>query len=148
MSRAAVYDSIVNDATLQGMGFDSAHVMANYDGEQRPEIAFSEAQFMFIVIRWGGQVFDPRMFRGPWLFDVWVHMAQEYSSDFNRIDTVIERLDDVFTNILDTPGADGRSVTCIDLAARSKDLSDPVYQTFCKSASYKMISRQTTTGKV
>lgn len=148
MSRAVVYDSVINNSDLQALGFDSAHVLVNYDGEQRPSVAFSGTQFMFMVIRWGTQEFDPRMFRGPWHFDIWVHMAQEFSSDFNRIDAVIEILDDVFTNILDTPGADGRSVTCIDLEGRSRDLSDPVYQTFCRNTSYKMISRMTATGKV
>lgn len=148
MSRAVVYSSIINNSDLQGMGFDNAHVLANYDGEQRPGIAFSGTQFMFMVIRWGPQAFDPRLFRGPWEFDVWVHMAQEFSSDYNRIDAVIEILDGIFTNIIDTPGDDGRSVTCIDLAGRSRDFSDPIYQTYCKNASYRMISRMTATGKV
>lgn len=148
MSRAVVESSIINDSRMQALGFTQDYVLVNYDGEQRPTITLDTNMFMFLVIRFGPQDIDPRMFRGPWHFDIWVHMAQEFSSDFNRIDSVIEILDDVLTSIVDTPGADGRSVTCIDLEGRSRDLSDPVYQTFCRNTSYKMISRMTATGKV
>lgn len=148
MSRAVVYQAIINDPTLNGMGIDAAHVLPNYDGEQRPAIPFSGDQPYFLVIHWGVHDIDPRMYRGPRHFEIWVHMAREFSTAFENIDSVIDALDSLLTGIVDTAGGDGRSVTCIELEGRSRDYQDDVYQTICRQTSYKMISRVTATGAV
>lgn len=146
MSRAVVYNALVNSSALQTLGFDGDHILANYDGEQRPNVSFNAATPYFMVLRWGGQRFDPRMYRGPRFFDIWIHLAREISTDYDRIDSVIEILDPLLTGIVDTPGADGMSVTTIEVVSRSMDIQDPIYNTICRSASYKMIARNTTTG--
>lgn len=148
MSRAVVYNALTTDSRMTALGFDADHVLANYDGEQRPQISINQAMPLFIVIRWGVQDFQLAFKRGPRHFDVWVHMAKEVSTDFSIIDNVIETLDDVLTNILDTAGADGVSVTTIEQEGRSRDYEDDSYQTICRQASYRMISRTTATGKV
>lgn len=151
MSRAVVYSMLTTDVRMTDLGFHAdpqANVIVNYDGEQRPPITITSDNPMFLVIRWLNEDFDPMMKRGPRHFDIWLHMAREFSTDYTRIDDVIEVLDDVLTNILDTPGADGRSVTTIEQEGRSMDLQDDIYQTVCRQASYKMISRMTATGKV
>lgn len=142
MSRAAVIDAIVNDATLAGVGFDDTSVVPNYDAEQRP------TDEMFIVLRWGTDDIalagdDSTVKMGPRNVDIWVHMYRELSSDFNRIDSVIDRLDQVLSNIIDLPGSDGRTVSQIISKGRSRDLKDDGYQTFCRSASYQVFSRVT-----
>jgi hypothetical protein len=146
LSRAAVYSALTSSQQLQALGFDNAHILANYDGEQRPNITLNSTSPYFLVIRWGVQDIIHGLWHGPWHFDIWIHMAQEYSSDFNHIDAIIEIIDAIFVAILDTPGADGRSVTIIEQEGRSRDLQDDSYMTFCRQISYRMISRVTATG--
>jgi hypothetical protein len=142
MSRAVMLDAITGDTTLAGLGFDDTSVVPNYDAEQRLN------DEMFIVLRWGtddiGLTGDDSTVKiGPRNVDVWVHMYRELSSDFNRIDSVIDRLDQVLSNIIDVPGSDGRTVSQIIPKGRSRDLKDDGYYTFCRSASYQVFSRVT-----
>lgn len=137
MSRAVVMDAIIGDSELAGLGFDDDSVLANYDGRQRP------TDKMFIVLRWEQHDWNVQLQRGPRNLAIWVHMYREFSTDFTRIDDVIERLDVVLSNIIDTPGRDGRTVSQIIPVGRSRDLKDDGYQTFCRSTSYQVLSRQT-----
>lgn len=142
MSRAVVLDAIINDTVLAGMGFDGDNVLPNYTAEQRP------SDNMFIVLRWETTDVtlrgdDSTMMRGPRNVNTWVHMYREFSTDFNRIDTVIDRLDFVLSNIIDVPGSDGRTVSQITAGGKSRDLKDDGYQTYCRSASYQVFSRVT-----
>ena len=144
MSRAAVFDSIIEDGQLglDDITFDSDNVLVNYDGDQRP------SDSMFIVLRWEtGDVElsgdDATFQRSARHLAVWVHMFQEFSTDFVRIDTVIEELDKLLVNIINKPGADGRTLVLVEPEGHSRDLRDVTYETFCRSASYKILSRKT-----
>ena len=142
MSRAVVMDAILADSRLIADGFNSDSVLANFDGKQRP------SDEMFMVLRWeaddtGLQGDDGTMQRGWRRVVIWVHMYREFSTDFVRIDNVLKILDDVLSNIVNVSGADGVTVTCIEPEGYSRDLRDDGYQTYCRSASYKVINRVT-----
>lgn len=142
MSRAVVYDSILNDPLLQAMGFDADSILVNYDGEQRPN------DKMFLVLRWEGHDItlrgdDTQTARGTRELVIWVHMYREFSTDFVRIDDVVEILDRILLDIVDKPGGDGHSITLIEVNQHSRDLRDDGYQTICRSASYRVLSRVT-----
>lgn len=142
MARATVLDAIRNDSVLQDMGFDADNIKVNYDGDQRP------SDQMFMVLRWETTDVELRgddstMTRGPRHLVIWVHMYKEFSTDFSHIDDTLTRLDTLLTNIIDKPGADGRTVTCIDTEGWSRDLRDTTYETFCRSASYKVLDHAT-----
>lgn len=142
MSRAAVLDAILVDSRLIDAGFDNTNVLPNYDGDQRP------SDKMFMVLRWeeddtGLQGDDGTVQRGWRHLTIWVHMYREFSTDFVRIDDVLDVLDDVLSIIVDKAGADGATVTCIEPEGRSRDLKDDTYQTYCRSAAYKIIGRAT-----
>lgn len=141
MSRAAVYDAIVNDPQLISLGFTTSNVLVNYDADQRPTDLTDDG--MFIVIRWGEHEIDPIIKRGPRRFEVWVHILRENTTDYGHLDKVINILDGVLEDIIDTPGGDGYSVTVIEGEGHSEDFRDEVYQTLTRSASYRMISRVT-----
>lgn len=149
MSRAVVYAAITGDTQLNTFGFTTDgtpannYVIVNYGGEQRPPCLLDNGHPMFMVIRYGVQDIDPRLYRGPRHFSVWVHMIKEYSTDYDIIDSVNERLDDVLTSIVDTAGADGKTVCTIELEGRSRDLFDESYSTVCMENSYKMITHRT-----
>jgi hypothetical protein len=137
MSRAAVYDAILVDSRLQALGFDASSVLVSYDGKQRPN------DKMFMVLRWEAHNIDIRLGRGPRDLVIWVHMYREFSTDFVRIDDVIEILDDILVNLVQVDGADGRTLTTVESSGRSRDLKDDSYQTICRSASYRVLSRVT-----
>jgi hypothetical protein len=141
MSRAAILDAIVNDSDLQAEGFDSTNVLVNYDGEQRP------SDKMFLVLRWEAEdpvlLGDDEVVRSARNLAVWVHMYREFSTDFVRIDDLIQKLNDVLSNIIDTPGADGYTVSRVEYRGSSRDLRDDGYDTLCRSTSYWMLSRKT-----
>jgi len=70
-------------------------------------------------------------------------MYREFSTDFVRIDDVIDILDRILVEIVDAAGGDGRSVSVIEPEGHSRDLRDDGYQTICRSASYRVLSRVT-----
>ena len=145
MSRAAVYDALLADQRLIDLGFDSDSVLINYDGEQRP------TDEMFIVLAWQNE--DPglqgddtfrRNFRN---FTIWMHVYREFSTDYGRVDSTLDIIDDIFENMIHVPGADGQTVTLVEVPPgnRSRDMRDDAYQTICRSAAYRVLSRQTAT---
>ncbi|QHB37437.1 hypothetical protein SEA_LEOPARD_30 [Mycobacterium phage Leopard] len=144
MSRAVVYDAILADGQLgmDDITFDAGNVKVNYDGDQRPN------DRMFIVLRWEAPDIDLRgddstIRKGGHHLSVWVHMYQEFSTDFTRIDKVIDALDKLLVDIIDRPGSDGRTLVMVEPEGHSRDLRDVTYETFCRSASYKVLSRAT-----
>lgn len=137
MSRAAVYDAIVSDSSLQALGFDTDSVLVSHDGNQRPN------DKMFMVLRWEAHDIDVRLGRGPRHLAIWVHMYREFSTDYVRIDNVFTILDGILTNMVHVEGDDGETLTVVEAEGRSRDLKDDSYQTICRSASYKVLSRVT-----
>jgi hypothetical protein len=139
MSRAAVIDAIIAEPRLQALGFDNTNVLPNYDGNQRP------SDKLFMVLRWEAHDIDVRLGRGPRHLAIWTHMYRDFSTDFNHLDNVIDIVDDVLGSMESVAGADGYTVTQIDPEGRSRDLKDDGYQTYCRSASYRVISHITPT---
>lgn len=142
MARDVVLQSILNETIFTDAGFDETNVLPAYDGDQRP------SDKMFMVLRWeteddGLRGDDGTVVKGARHLAIWVHMYKEFSTDFVRIDNVLKALDNVLTNIIDKAGADGRTVVMIEPEGKSRDLRDVTYETFCRSASYKVLSRVT-----
>ena len=144
MSRAVVYDAILADGSLDmdDVTFDADNVKVNYDGDQRP------SDDMFLVIRWETPDIDlsgddGQFQRGPRHLTIWAHMYKEFSTDFVRLDKVIDALDKLLVDIIDRPGADGRTLVMVEPEGHSRDLRDVTYETFCRSASYKVLSWKT-----
>ena len=141
MSRAAVYDTILADQRLVDLGFDKDSVLVNYNGDQRP------TDTMFIVLSWGN---DTEGLRGDDVFFVpiknmtaWVHMYRQFSTDFVRIDSVFNILDNILSNMIEVTGADGVTLSQAIPGLRSRDLRDDAYQTLCRSSSYRILDRVT-----
>lgn len=147
MARAAILDTILADSRIIALGFHGdpdPNVLINYDGDQRPSDEF------FMVLGWGSDTTELRgddtFSRGPKDLTIWVHMYRELSTDYNRIDDILNILDDIFDSMIHVDGADGYTVTLVDTSpGRSRDMRDDAYQTLCRSASYRVLSRQTAT---
>src|SRR6516164_5970305 len=105
MSRAAIYDAILADPSLQGLGFDKTSILVNYDGDQRP------SDTLFMVLTWQN---EGEGLRGDDVFfapiknlTIWVHMYKQFSTDFVRIDQIFDILDAILSNMIEVDGADG-----------------------------------------
>lgn len=148
MSRAAVYDALLADSRLvgvppSGLGLDQDSIKVNYDSDQRP------SDEIFIILGWGDTDIairgDDTFTRGFRNLTVWVHMYVEFSTDLNRLDDILLILDDIFDNMIDIAGADNRIVSLVEKTGKSRDMRDDVYQTLCRSATYRVLSREAAT---
>jgi hypothetical protein len=137
MSRAAIQDALLADQRLIDIGLDINSVLVNYDGEQRPN------DIVFLVLRYENEDYIPDVNRSIKHLTVWVHMYKKYSSDFVKIDKILDILDDILGNMVHVPGLDGYTLTLAEPEGRSRDLRDDVYETICRNASYRILSRQT-----
>lgn len=140
MSRAAVYDALINDVDLQAAGFDVDSILVNYDGDQRPN------DEMFMVLSWGPEAVELRGDDGQTTrksrpLDIWVHCYREFSTDFVRIDNTFKTIDNIMSSMVQVTGADGYTLTMAEFTTASRDLKDDTYQTICRSSSYKILSR-------
>lgn len=143
MSRGAVDTAILASNYLIALGFDEESVLINYDGDERPN------DKMFMVLHWGDEVpalrsgdGDTRNLRP---LTIWVHMYREFSTDYTRIDALLNILDDIIMNLVHVPGEDGYTMTLAEKNGRSRDLRDRTYETICRSISYRILSRETET---
>ena len=143
MSRGAIDTAIISDAELAALGFDENSVLANYDGDERPN------DKMFMVLHWGDEVPILRSGDGETRnlrpLTIWVHMYREFSTDYSRIDAVLNMLDSLIMNMIHVDGEDGYTMTLAEKNGRSRDLRDRTYETICRSISYKILSRETET---
>lgn len=142
MSRAAIYDALLNSAELQAKGFVRSAILVNYDGEMRPV----ESSFMVlawnpdeIALRGDDDTFQ-RDFRN---ITIWVHILRTDSTDYKDVDSIINIIDNIFLNMIHVAGSDGYTVTLVEKAGRSRDMRDDSYETICRSASYRILSRET-----
>lgn len=142
MARDAVWSLLNQDAQLNAMGLNAATILPNFTGDQRPT-----ANGPFMSIRWGTTDYDGQVQRNTdKRFDLWVHFPNEITTDYVRVDRVIDRIDEIFeaANDVEVVGGDGMVLTSIEPEGRSGDLEDSVYQTICRSASYKAHSYKLT----
>lgn len=143
MSRAAIYDALLADQRMIDLGIDRDSFLVNYDSEVRP------VDRTFIIMGWAN---DEVGLRGDDIFtrktkiaSFWVHILKEDSTDFGRIDAILNILDDIYLPMIHVDGQDGQTVTCVEFAGRSRDMQDDAYQTICRSTSYRILTRDTAT---
>lgn len=141
MSRAAIYSALINSAELQTLGIDRASVLVNYDGEQRPN------DKIFIVLAWNPEEIalkgDDTFQRNFKNITIWFHIYRDESTRFSNVDKIIDIVDNIFLNMIHIAGTDGQTVTLVETAGRSRDMRDDAYETICRSASYRILSRET-----
>lgn len=146
MSRALIESLLSNDTTLAGLGIDENSVFNQHDIDERPR-----DDGLFLVIRWEESTIFNQTYTGmsngltraPRMLSLWVHSPREYGTDFEEIDQVIDRIDELFEPIEDEPGTDGFTITCIRNSGRSGDLNDEGFVTVTRNAAYAVLYRRT-----
>lgn len=146
MSRALIETLLKTDPTLAGLGLEPQFVLNQHDIIERPR-----DDGLFAVIRWEeSQIFSQNytgmnngIARAPRMLTIWIHSPMEWSTDFEAIDQVLDRIDAMFDPIEDEPGSDGYSITNIGNGSRSGDLKDEGLMTVTRNAAYRVLYRRT-----
>ena len=151
MARDAVWRLLVEDSELPALMGVTARtqntkiaaleqlIIPNFSADQRPGNGLST----FIVIRWGADDYDIAFDSTFRRFDLYVHIPWDMSTDYNRIDRILNRCDDIFesANALQQSAAgDGAVLHMVEKEGRSGDYKDDGYETICRYASYKALS--------
>lgn len=138
MSRAAIFDAITGDTALNLLGITEDSVFQNFSLEERPI-----ATGPFIILRWGDS--DRPQFgdvKNPVRLTLWVHYPLEESTDFTRLDNILDACDATLSSVEDVDGTDGYAVTCVRATGRSGDFKDDGFQTISKNAGYEVLARK------
>lgn len=139
MARGAVLDLLRNDAPLATLGGTGFVVVAEFSYDQRPNDLGA-----FIVICWRHTDFDDSIqSNAEQHFDLYVHIPVSVSTDYGRIDDILDRVDVIFAAVEDNDavvGGDGRQLDCVGFEGRSMDMTDEGYETICRQASYLALS--------
>lgn len=139
MARAAILELLRADETLAQLGGDGFVVEAQFSYDQRPN-----DRGAFIVICWRHTDYeDDIQSNAEQHFDLYVHIPSTVSTDFGRIEKILDRVDVLFAAVEDgqpVVGGDGRQLDYVGFEGRSMDLTDDGYQTICRYASYLALS--------
>lgn len=138
MSRAAFFNAIVSDVTLNGYGINEDTVFHNWSNEERPT-----NNTPFIILRWedeGKPIWGSEPERGPRNLTLWVHYPIQVTNDFEKINVVLDQIDSVVSNLRDVNGSDGYTLSFVELGGRSPDLTDDGFETITRNASYQIYS--------
>ena len=141
MSRAYIETTIGSDSTLAGLGIDDTSVFNQHDIDERPK-----NNSRFIVLRWEELVLSgiaTSLERGARNLSIWVHSPKEVSTDFDAIDKILDRIDELLGAIENAAGSDGYTITTVSKAGRSADLYDEGFNTVGRSALYRVLYRRT-----
>lgn len=140
MARAAVLELLRADPQLAQLGGPGFVVEAQFSYDQRPN-----DRGAFLVICWRHTDFDDDIqSMAEQHFDVYAHIPARGSTDFGRINALLDRVDQIFRDAMDSPtaivGSDGLRLDHIGFEGRGMDQTDDGYQTICRPASYMALS--------
>lgn len=136
MSRAAFFDAIAQDSTLNGLGINNATVFHNWAKEERPT-----ATGPFVCLQWANEakpVWGSEPERGPRELTAWVHVPLEITNDFNEVTAVMNAIDAVADGLRDVAGSDGYTLSFVRLGGRSGDLTDDKMNTITRNAGFSI----------
>jgi hypothetical protein len=127
--RNFVFDLLKNDTVLNQLGLNEG-VMYNSNDADTPNVR------PFMVLRWGATAAGMDVVKQRTL-QVWVH---DQPSDYTVIDSALERVRDVFANVVGNDIGDTiKWVLQIDWALESDDLADDVQNTVARYAEFTVV---------
>lgn len=136
MSRAVIFNKLTTDTGLLALGINSNTVFPNWSFNEAPTRSGP-----FIVLRWEENSSFFQEVSGPRVLTVWVHYPVEVSTDFNKIDTILDAVDSVLLPLTHVVGTDGKTLTCVRGTGRSGDFKDDGFQTITRNAGYEVLYR-------
>ena len=147
MARAAVLDLLRNDTELAALGspagWPALVIVPNFEADQRP------SDGAFIVVCWRHTDFEESIQENAERhLELYFHVPTALSTDYGRIDNMIDRVDAIFAAVEDSPagvvGGDGYRLNYMGFEGRGPDVTDPKYMTICRQAAYMALSCKVT----
>ena len=71
---------------------------------------------------------------------VWAHEARESSTDYGKLNEILDRVEEILLNNIHVSGADG-VLTTVTYNGRSGELNDEGYKTITRNAAFSVGSR-------
>lgn len=137
-TRGAFLDALVADLVLNGYGINDDTAFHNWSSEERPSDSTP-----FIILRWGTQ--DRPLFGGevkqPVRLTIWVHWPKEVTNDYEKLEKVLDQIDNVVKEIRDLPDPSGETISFVTIGGRSGDYVDDGFNTITKTGDYELYSR-------
>ncbi len=94
----------------------------------------------FILLRWEEETMQKGGFGRREVLTVWVHEARESSTDFGRINEILDRVEEILMGAISVSGVDG-VLTQVTYNGRSGELNDEGYKTITRNAAFTVGAR-------
>jgi hypothetical protein len=82
--------------------------------------------------------------RAPRTLTVWIHIPWDETREYDLIDTILNRVDEILTAMEHVVGLDGYTVTVANPAGRSGNLADEGFKTITRNAVFGVLYRHET----
>lgn len=133
MSSAVVYEALTTDPVLIAQGIDRDSVFTDYSSEVVPR------QDLFVILRWGNQLYRAATRTGPTVLTVWVHQPVEMGSDYTEINKIHDQIRRVLTDLAPAIGADDVGFVTADFDGLGGNMEDPGFHTITRNAGYRVL---------
>lgn len=133
-----IYEALSNDEKLQTLGINSESIFELQSVDERPN------KDCFLIANW--QESFPTFFgsqnnevNAPRTLILWVHQPWDITRSFNKIDSVLNAIDNVLMGLEQQLGSDNIRVSCINKQGRSGNLVDDAWKTIARNATYRVL---------
>lgn len=132
MSRTAVFELLRDDLYLQTVyGLDANHIFPNFSIDTPPRDGY------FLVMRWGEKSLA-KVVRPIQILDVWAHRPMEQSREFDDLEQLLNRVEEVLTGAVHFQASDGSILAGVDFTGQSGDQVDGGYDTITRNAAFEV----------
>lgn len=114
------------------------NIIVNYSQDGRPSTLEPGA---FLILRWEEANPNNGNTSVTRTLTVWAHYPAEKSTDYSRLDEILESVRIILTRMEHEDGLDGYTVTCIEHQGDSSDLKDDAFNTISRNSTFKVLSR-------
>jgi hypothetical protein len=94
----------------------------------------------FIILRWEEETLQRGGYGRREVLTVWAHEARESSTDYGKINEILDRVEEILMNNIHVSGTDG-VLTQVTYNGRSGELHDEGYKTITRNAAFSVGSR-------
>ena len=144
MTVRAIFDTLTSDPELNTLGVTQATVFEAQSVDERPV-----HHGPFVILKWEESTIYTQTYTGmqngipraPRVLQVWVHIPLDDTREYDLIDQILNRIDDVLDAMEHVPGLDGYTVTVARKAGRSGNLVDEGFKTITRNAVFGVLYR-------
>ncbi|ACI12441.1 hypothetical protein SEA_BECKERTON_20 [Mycobacterium phage Beckerton] len=153
MTASVLMERLKADSTLSttlevaGHVYDLMDLSINSKGRPRHDGPF-------VVFNWQESTIFSQTYTGmrngipkaPRTLQIWVHFPWDISTDYDDLNRILNRIDQIFAGLEHQTGTDGQRVTMVRTAGRSSNLLDEGYKTIARHATYGVLYDENAPG--